>query len=63
MISVHILIYNDEVNLAGDLQSVSFSDYVVAARAVVAKDVEPWTVVVGHPAKFVRKRSLNESKA
>jgi len=49
VISVHILIYNDEVNLAGDLQSVSFSDYVVAARAVVAKDVEPWTVVVGQP--------------
>jgi putative colanic acid biosynthesis acetyltransferase WcaF len=29
---------------------------VVGARAVVVKDVEPWTVVAGNPARFVRKR-------
>lgn len=28
---------------------------VVAAKAVVAKDVEPWTVVAGNPAKVVKK--------
>ena len=32
---------------------------VIAAGAVVAKDVEPWTVVGGNPAKFIKKRVLN----
>ena len=31
---------------------------VVAAGAVVTKDVEPWTVVAGNPAKFIKKREL-----
>jgi putative colanic acid biosynthesis acetyltransferase WcaF len=31
---------------------------VVAACAVVTKDVEPWTVVGGNPAKFIKKREL-----
>ena len=31
---------------------------VVAAGAVVTKDVEPWTVVGGNPAKFIEKREL-----
>ena len=31
---------------------------VVAAGAVAAKDVEPWTVVGGNPAKFIKKREL-----
>ncbi len=34
---------------------------VVGARAVVTKDVEPWTVVAGNPAKAVKKRVLRES--
>lgn len=29
---------------------------VLGARAVVFKDVEPWTVVGGNPAKFIKKR-------
>ena len=33
---------------------------VVAAGAVVTKDVEPWTVVGGNPAKFIKKRVLKE---
>lgn len=33
---------------------------VVAAGAVVTKDVEPWTVVGGNPAKFIKKRELNK---
>ena len=33
---------------------------VVGARAAVFKDVEPWTVVGGNPAKFIKKRVINE---
>jgi putative colanic acid biosynthesis acetyltransferase WcaF len=33
---------------------------VVGARAVVVKDVEPWTVVGGNPAEFIKKRILND---
>jgi putative colanic acid biosynthesis acetyltransferase WcaF len=31
---------------------------VVGARAVVIKDVDPWTVVAGNPAGFIKKREL-----
>jgi len=33
---------------------------VVGARAVVTKDVAPWTVVAGNPAKFIKNRVLKE---
>lgn len=33
---------------------------VVGARAVVFKDVDPWTVVAGNPAKFIKKRIIKE---
>lgn len=36
---------------------------VVAAGAVVTKDVEPWTVVGGNPAKFIKKRVLKVVEA
>lgn len=32
---------------------------VVGATASVYKDVEPWTVVGGNPAKFIKKRIIN----
>jgi len=32
---------------------------VVGATASVYKDVEPWTVVGGNPAKFIKKREIN----
>ncbi|MDR0799688.1 MAG: putative colanic acid biosynthesis acetyltransferase [Dysgonamonadaceae bacterium] len=32
---------------------------VVGARAAVFKDVEPWTVVGGNPAKFIKNRIIN----
>lgn len=31
---------------------------VVGARAAVFKDVEPWSVVGGNPAKFIKKRVI-----
>ena len=34
---------------------------VVGARAVVTKDVEPWTVVAGNPARFIKKRELRDA--
>jgi putative colanic acid biosynthesis acetyltransferase WcaF len=32
---------------------------VVGARAVVMKNVEPWTVVAGNPARIVKQRQLS----
>lgn len=34
---------------------------VIGARAVVVKDVEPWTVVAGNPAQFIKKRELRNT--
>ncbi|MBV5328260.1 MAG: putative colanic acid biosynthesis acetyltransferase [Chlorobium sp.] len=31
---------------------------IVAARAVVVKDVEPWDIVAGNPARMIKKRVL-----
>ena len=33
---------------------------IVGAGSVVTKDVEPWTVVGGNPAKFIKKRVLSD---
>lgn len=33
---------------------------VVGARAAIFKDVEPWTVVGGNPAKFIKKRIIKD---
>lgn len=31
---------------------------VVGARAVVTKDVEPWAIVAGNPARFIKIREM-----
>ena len=36
---------------------------VVGARAVVTRDVSPWTVVAGNPAKFLKTRTMNEESS
>ncbi len=33
---------------------------IVGARAVVVKDIQPWDIVVGNPARVVRKRVMKE---
>ena len=33
---------------------------VVGARAAVFKNVEPWTVVGGNPAKVIKKREIKQ---
>lgn len=33
---------------------------IVGAKAAIFKDVDPWTVVGGNPAKFIKKRVLRE---
>lgn len=35
---------------------------VVGARAVVFKDVAPWTVVGGNPAQFIKKRVIKDDE-
>ncbi len=43
------------------LKGVSIGEgAVVAAGSVVTKDVDPWTVIGGNPAKFIKKRVLKE---
>lgn len=34
---------------------------VVAARSTVVRDVEPWTVVAGNPARFIRARVMRDA--
>lgn len=34
---------------------------IVGARAAVFKDVEPWSVVGGNPAKFIKKREVEDA--
>ena len=43
------------------LPGIVIGDYsVVAANSVVVKNIEPWTVVGGNPAKFIKKRVIKE---
>ncbi len=35
---------------------------VVAARAVVVKDIEPWSIVAGNPARRIKQRELKKTE-
>ena len=39
--------------------SVKKEGAVVGARAVVSRNVDPWTVVAGNPAEPIRKREIS----
>lgn len=44
------------------LQGITIGEgAVIAAGSIVTKDVEPYTIVGGTPAKFIKKRELNDS--
>jgi putative colanic acid biosynthesis acetyltransferase WcaF len=36
---------------------------IVGARAVVTKNVEPWAIVAGNPAKLIKKRTLKNPRS
>lgn len=58
---IHIEAYAWVCARATILPGVTIGEGSVAGCAsVVAKDVEPWTVVGGNPAKFVKKRELKD---
>lgn len=43
------------------LQGVTIGEYsVVSANSVVTKDIPPYSIVAGIPAKVIKKRELNE---
>lgn len=56
------IIINDYVWIGGNstiLQGVEIGEgAVVGANSVVTKNVEPYSIVVGNPAKFIKKREL-----
>ena len=44
------------------LQGITIGEgAVIAAGSIVTKDVEPYTIVGGNPAKFIKKRELNDT--
>jgi putative colanic acid biosynthesis acetyltransferase WcaF len=59
------IIINDQAWVAADTfiaMGVTIGQgAVVGARASVFKDVEPWTIVGGNPAKFIHNRVLKSS--
>jgi putative colanic acid biosynthesis acetyltransferase WcaF len=58
------IVIEDQVWIAADVfigPGVTIGEgAVVGARSAVFKDVEPWTVVGGNPAKFIKKRELTK---
>lgn len=60
------IIVEDNVWIGGKsiiLQGVTIGEgAVVAAGSVVSKDVEPYTIVGGNPARFIKKREMKEMK-
>ena len=44
--------------MPADLHSPDERPPFVGARAVVTKDVQPWTVVAGNPARVIKQRVL-----
>lgn len=59
-----IIVIEDYVWVAAEafiMMNVSIGEgAVVGARSAVFKDINPWTVVGGNPAKFIKNRTINE---
>lgn len=57
------IVIADQVWVAADVfigPGVTISQgAVIGARSAVFKNVDPWTVVGGNPAKFIKKREIN----
>lgn len=53
---------NEELHIKRCIEAVTGigQGAVVGATASVFKDVEPWTVVGGNPAKFIKKRVIKD---
>jgi putative colanic acid biosynthesis acetyltransferase WcaF len=58
------IIINDFVWIAAEafvMSNITIGEgVIVGARAAVFKDVAPWTIVGGNPAKFIKKRGLSQ---
>lgn len=58
------VVVEDNVWVGGNttiLQGVTIGEgAIVGAGSIVTKDVEPWTVVAGVPAKFIKKREVKD---
>ena len=59
------IVINDDVFIGAKsmiLPGLYIGKYsVIGAGSVVTKDVEPWTVVGGNPAKFIKKRIIKDA--
>ena len=54
------IIVKDQAWIATDAFVGMGQGAVIGARACVFKDVEPWTVVGGNPAKFIKRREIKK---
>lgn len=63
-LKINSIIISDNVWVAADAfvgPGVTIGEgAIVGATASVYKDVEPWTVVGGNPAKFIKKREIKD---
>ena len=57
-LTIHDQVWIATEAFVGGMGTVIGQGAVVGARACVFRDVEPWTIVGGNPAKFIKKREI-----